>query len=99
MYSIRFEYCTSHLIIIGKRQDGRWVKYIDSKNISKSYFGNKDGYKEDGGIFYKQPICSGSTIIIPYCRWYWKGLSSNEGEIHLKWDDKAQWFGIEQVVY
>ena len=98
-YSIRFEYCVTHLTIIGKRKDGKWIKYIDSKNISKNYFGGKDSYKEDGGIMYKQPICQNDEIIVQYYRWHWKGTSVPEGEFRFKWNDSAQWFGIEQVVY
>ena len=48
---------------------------------------------------YNQPVTRGEYIIIPYCRWYWQGKSAPEGEFRLKWDDAAQWFGIEQVVY
>lgn len=99
LYSVRFAYCTSHLTIIGKRNDGKWIKYIDSKEISKTYFGGKDGYKEDNGVIYDNPTCNGDTIIIKYYRWHWKGMSEAEGEIRLKWDDKAQWFGIDKVTY
>ena len=98
-YSIRFEYCTSDLTLIGKNKNGKWIKYIYSKDVSKKYFGGKDGYKEDGGIIYNQPVTRGEYIIIPYCRWYWEGKSNPEGEFRLKWDEAAQWFGIEHVVY
>ena len=103
LYVIYHEYCTSHLNIIGRQKDGKWVNYIDSKKVSDMYFNGKDAYKEDGGVIYEIPKCRGDTIIIPYGRFQWnikkQGYSGAEGEIRLKWDDKAQWFGIEKVVY
>ena len=98
-YSVRFSYCTSHLHIIGKNKDGKWVEYIDSKKLSDKYFGGKDSYKEDGGVIYDVPTCVGDKIIVTYRRWYWKGTSEPEGEFRFKWDDKAQWFGVEQIIY
>jgi hypothetical protein len=98
-YVIYHEYCGSHLNIIGKQKSGKWVNYIDSKKISDMHFSGKDGYKEDGGVIYEKPICNDDTIIIPYHRWYWKGISETEGEIRLKWDNAAQWFGIEKIIY
>ena len=43
---------------------------------------------------------SGNTIAVVYQRVNssTKRLT-DEGEFRFKWDDKAQWFGIEQVVY
>ena len=99
LYVVYHNYCVSHLNIIGRQKDGKWVNYIDSKEISKNYFSGKDAYKEDGGVIYEKPISSGDTIIIPYYRWHWEGRSEHEGEIRLKWDDAAQWFGIEKIIY
>ncbi len=99
LYAIRFYYCVTDLKIIGTRKDGKWVVYIDSKKLSDKYFGGKDRYKEDGGVIYDVPTCVGDKIVVTYRRWYWKGISEPEGEFRFKWDDKAQWFGIEQVVY
>ena len=98
-YSVRFSYCTSHLHIIGKNKNSKWVKYIDSKKLSDKYFGGKDRYKEDGGVIYDVPTCVGDKIIVTYRRWYWKGISEPEGEFRFKWDDKAQWFSVEQIIY
>lgn len=98
-YSIRFSYCTSHLHIIGKDKNGKWIRYIDSKKINDKYFNGKDAYKEDGGVIYDQPICRDDSIVVVYRRWHWKGMSEAEGEFRFKWDDKAQWFSVEQVIY
>lgn len=99
LYVLYHEYCTSHLNIIGKQKDGKWVSFIDSKKVSDMYFNGKDGYKLKGGVIYEKPKCQGDTIIIPYRRWDWNTTPGLEGEIRLKWDEKAQWFGIEKVVY
>lgn len=99
LYAIYHQYCVSDLNIIGIQKNGKWVSYINSKKISQMYFNGKDAYKEDGGVIYDKPICRNGSIVIVYRRWHWKGMSDPEGEFRLKWDDKAQWFGIEQVVY
>ncbi len=98
IYALYHNYCVTELNIIGKR-NGKWVRYINSKDISKRYFGGKDAYKEDGGIMYGKPVSKGDSIIIEYWRWHWGGESKPEGEFRLKWDEKAMWFGIEQVKY
>lgn len=99
LYAIYHQYCVSELNIIGKQKNGKWVEYINSKNISQKYFDGKDAYKEDGGVIYDKPICRDDSLIVVYRRWYWKGMSAPEGEFRFKWDDNAQWFGIEQIVY
>ncbi|MBO6179819.1 MAG: hypothetical protein J6O04_11625 [Selenomonadaceae bacterium] len=99
MYAIYHKYCVTELNILGKQKSGKWVSFINSKEISKRFFGGKDAYKEDGGVMYDAPVCVGESIVIKYFRWHWNGESQPEGEFRLKWDDKADWFGIEQVVY
>ncbi len=98
LYAIRFNYCTSFITLIGRTKDGKWIKYFDTRDISNRY-GIKWGYKEDGGIFYEYAKTDGDTIIIPYHRWHWSGESKTEGEFRFKWDDKAQWFGVEHIAY
>lgn len=100
-YSIRFGYQSSDLTIIGRNPNGKWIKYINTKDITNKYFGGQEGYKFNGGVIYKQVSCKNDTIIIPYLRWTWKTYEDGplEGEIRLKWNDSAQWFGIEKVVY
>ena len=99
LYAIYHEYCTSHLSIIGRQADGKWVNYIDSKKISEVYFGGNDGYKMENSVIYEKPISDGDTIILKYRRWNWENKSKPEGEIRLKWDDAAQWFSIAQIIY
>ena len=99
LYAIYHIYCVTDLKIIGTQKNGKWVVYIDSKKLSDKYFGGKDAYKEDGGIIYDRPICRDNSIVVTYRRWHWKGMSEPEGEFRFKWDDSAQWFGVEQIVY
>lgn len=79
--------------IIGTKKDGTFVKYVDTRNITKQYFGiNTEG----GGspIVYNSIKCQGNTIIIPY-----NDHRKTGGEFRFKWDEKAQWFSVEQVKY
>lgn len=61
------------------------------------YFDGKDAYNLPEGVLYKKPTCKGDTIVIQYCRL--RSSDTMEGEIRLKWDEKAQWFGIEKIIY
>ena len=94
LYAIRFWYGPeSDFRIIGRRKDGTFVKYFDTADITKKYFtANKDNISP---AVYNMPRCQGDTVIIPYGTQTKKSV----GEFRFKWDDKAQWFGIEQVVY
>ena len=98
-YVLYHNYCVSHLHILGKQKNGKWVVYIDSKKLSNKYFGGKDAYKEDGGVIYDEPTCREDSIVVTYRRWHWKGTSKPEGEFRFKWDESAQWFGVEHIVY
>ncbi|MBQ7198434.1 MAG: hypothetical protein IJS29_04130 [Selenomonadaceae bacterium] len=99
LYVIYHNYCGTQLNILGTQKNGNWVNYIDSKKISENYFNSNEGYKKDGGIIYDVPTCRDDTIIIQYRRWYWNGESEPEGEFNFKWDDNAQRFNVEHIVY
>lgn len=81
--------------IIGRQKTGKFVKYIDTVEITQKYFGwNKEGASP---IVYTNLRSNGNTLILSYAI---GGSPRNSiGEFRFKWDDKAQWFGIEQVVY
>ena len=101
LYASYHIYCVTDLKILGKRGD-KWVVYLDSKKLSEKYFGGKDGYKLDGGVLYDVPTCAGDTIVVTWRRWHWYnngGISEPEGEMRFKWNDAAQWFGVEQIIY
>jgi len=81
--------------IVGTRKDGNFVLYINTMDITRRYFG-LDVRNGGSPIQYDIPSCYGDTVIIKY-----KHAAKRDfiGEFRFKWDDKAQWFGIEQVVY
>ena len=78
-------------IILGKTPNGLFVKYFETKDIRKQYFSNPR-YVDFNRIYTQ-----GNTIIISYKYFYPK--NEHNGEFHFKWDEAAQWFGVEQVVY
>ena len=89
--------------LIGRRNDGVWVKYFSSLDITKKYFG------QQGNVWNGLSICcddfrvKGDTIVIEYSRYHknsgQRGNLVKEGEFQFKWNDAAQWFGIEQIIY
>lgn len=84
------------LCIRGLWKEGKAVNYVKNVNhLAK-------GIPEPGFIFKEKEIrVMNDTICIPY------SLKSGEfgkkhirdGELRFKWDDKAYWFGIEDVTY
>ena len=85
-------------ILLGMQSDGKWVKYFDTRDIKKKYFG--ESTTRNNTPCFVRWQSSGNTITVVYQR-----VNSNtkrltdEGEFRFKWDDAAQWFGVEQVVY
>ena len=80
--------------IVGVTSSGKFVKYIDTREITSKYYG--DGARKS--IKFQNLICSEDTIVIPYS-FYYGTYIENIGEFRFKWDANAQWFGIEQVLY
>lgn len=80
----RFYGPESEYIIIGRRTDGRFVKYINTEEITKRYFGEKSY------VIYKNVSTQGDTLIIDYYH------SGARGKFYFKWDDNAQWFSVKQ---
>lgn len=76
-------------VLLGKRQDGTWVKYFDSDDLKKKYCGTTNR------TIFDNAYCRGDTIIIKYNN----DRNSHVGEFRFKWDDKAQWFSVEHIVY
>ena len=91
--------------LIGRRPDGTWVKYFDTTTVGKNYFGSGNDNDRNnfwGLAFYKTEIKNGTIIIHYYRNKDRRPIERNvdeRGEFRFKWDDKAQWFGIEKVVY
>lgn len=78
--------------IIGRRADGRFIKYIDTEEITKRYFG-WDGIGASP-IVYLDMYTQDDTLVIEYQRYGNKQFI--KGTFYFKWDDNAQWFGVEQ---
>lgn len=96
LYPIRFWYGPeSDWRIVGYQKNGKFVKYVSTVDITEKYFGF-DIHNGVSPVQYDVPICKGDTIIIKY-----RGHIKREviGEFRFKWDDAAQWFSVEQVVY
>lgn len=89
--------------LIGRRTDGVWVKYFESLNVTEKYFGKQGDVWEGKSICCKNFRVSGDTMVIEYSRYHKninkRGELVKEGEFRFKWDDKAQWFSVKQVVY
>lgn len=95
-------------VCIGKK-DEKWIKYFDIRDIRKQYFGENNWRYYTFALYlekitydkYTYPIiyCKDDTIIIEYQKSESNINGYTKGEFKFKWDDKAQWFGIEQVVY
>ena len=86
-YGPEFDY-----LIIGRRADGRFVKYIDTREITKRYFGWNG--ESASPVMYRNLSVKNDTLIIEYQRYGNK--QRIQGKFYFKWDDKAQWFGIAQ---
>ena len=79
--------------VIGKMDNGKWVKYF---SVSGSF--NPRTFNADKVSPHPENlICKDDTIIIEFYP------NSHDGkkvyEMRYKWDEKAQWFGIEQIKY
>lgn len=73
----------SSLKVIGDR-GGSWVKYFDTLDMRKQI--PYDFYLED---FF----ADGDTIIFLYKEWQ----KENYCQLRYKWDEAAQWFGVEII--
>lgn len=98
LYSIVRISGTERINIIGRQKNGKWVSYVDSETLTNKYFSGKQAYKAHDGVHYGEPLVQKDTIVIPY-KYQLQFRVAAEGEFRFKWDDAAQWFGIEQVVY
>ena len=79
-------------ILLGRLSDGSFVKYFDSRDLKSKYFGESTRRADVPG--FSKWYCEGDTVVLEYKRY-----SGNGGEFRFKWDDAAQWFSIEQIVY
>lgn len=84
--------------IIGERADGRFVKYLVTDTIFENYYGERDVRRS---YFVDDFIVRGDTIVFYYSRSDIANVRPvpRLGEIRCKWDESAQWFSVENVVY
>ena len=78
---------SSNWIILGRKSDDVFVKYLETDCLKKQYFQNPRY------VDFNEIYTLNDTIVISY------KYFEHRGEFRFKWDDKAQWFGVEQVVY
>ena len=83
--------------LIGKNKKGTFVKYFDTYKVKDQYLGEKNhrGISDEWNKFSFRD----NTIIIRYGKYGRYNAFDAIGEFRFKWDDAAQWFGIEQIVY
>lgn len=89
--------------LIGRRTDGVWVKYFDSLNVTEKYFGKQGNVWEGKSICCDNFRVNGDTMVVEYSRYHKnigkRGEFIKKGEFRFKWDEAAEWFGVEHVVY
>ena len=81
-----------HCVLIGKNKDGKFFRYFDTSVIKKKYRIGTSSRPNNDGKFY----CNNDTITICYTS---GSDGSILGEFRFKWDESAQWFGVQHIVY
>ena len=82
-------------ILCGYRQDGKFVVYFDTNDIIKNY----DISNGDNKYLSLKPISNGNSIKIVYNVHHNRRDNTNDGELIFKWDESAQWFSVDHVIY
>lgn len=90
LYAIEECEPTGDYTIVGQRADGKFVKFISTEDIKLQYFGRIYGTYQLAHI-----KVLGDKIVIPFGKEWRYPI----GEFVFKWDESAQWFSIEKVVY
>ena len=70
--------------VFGTTKEGKWVKYFDTADAVKNFGIPRDEWFSGFFTF-------GDTIVIQYRPQH----SRNNSELRYKWDEAAQWFGVE----
>ena len=83
--------------LIGKNKNGIFIKYFDTYKVKDVYLGeNKHrGIGDEWNRFFFQD----DTIVIRYGKYERSNVFKAIGEFRFKWDDVAQWFGVEHIIY
>lgn len=70
--------------VFGKTKEGKWVRYFNTNDARKSFGIPNRSYIESFFMVDDEIILQFSP-----------GRMRQDGELRYKWDDKAQWFGVE----
>ena len=93
----------TNYIFLGQQNDGKFVKYIDCDDINERYFNrHKNEYGTTAGKYapyYNEIWIDRDAIVINYQLTAPREAYKDAGKFILRWDEAAQWFSIEQVVY
>ncbi|MDY3091346.1 MAG: hypothetical protein SOW61_00825 [Erysipelotrichaceae bacterium] len=89
-YASRSQYTYSNYVIFGKYINGKYAKYIDTGALAKQYYGNTM-------VDFGEMVVCTDGFIIPFS--IWKKDLNVKGDFVFKWDEKANWFSVEKIVY
>ncbi len=77
-------------LIVGRKED-RFVKYIDTRALTKKYFPRRH-------VIYKNLRAQGDTVILEYhIERGIQGYDDKVGELRFQWDDEAERFDVKRV--
>lgn len=89
---------TCDYTILGRKKDGTFIKYIDTKDITQNYFGNQ---KTGGIIVYDKTIQTQENMFILDCFYYKLGAKNFPGDkvcrFIFRWNENNQSFDVEQT--
>ena len=72
--------------VIGTTKDGKWVKYFNTRDAKESFNISSSAYCDECYVY-------GDTVILGYFE-----NGNKICELRFKWNEAAQWFGVEKIV-
>lgn len=82
--------------LIGRKSDGTFVKYFDTYELKKKYFGCKSrDLSDEWNTFFFQD----NTITLRHGEYGRYNAFTPKGEFRFTWNDKIQSFDVEHIVY
>ncbi|WP_294156905.1 hypothetical protein [uncultured Selenomonas sp.] len=103
LYLLKYTGCVAGLetyVLMGYQSNGTFVKYFDTSEILPGYYGTDRQRRRY--IWLENAYCQGDTIVVEYLDTYQKkhyNRNDRTGAFRFRWDDNAQWFGVEHVFY
>ena len=85
-------------VLMGYDKTGKFVKYVDVKSVIEHYLGkNNVGMK---GAYLGRYYCENNAVVVEYMdSRITKSYKNAVGEFRFTWNDNAQWFGVEHIIY